>query len=161
MKLYHGSIVQIEHPKLIKGDKFLDFGYGFYTTTNEKQASRWALIMKNRTKEKDSYLNIYELDDNVFLNKKIRFLEFTEPSRAWLEFVINNRRGKSLHDYDLVKGAVANDTLYRTFSLYETGILSVEETIIRLKTHILFDQISFHTEQALKQLCFIEVIKLK
>jgi hypothetical protein len=160
MKLYHGSTVQIEHPKIIKGDKFLDFGYGFYTTTNEEQASRWASIKKDRTKSKDSYLNIYEINDNLFIDKDIRFLEFIEPDRLWLEFIINNRQGKQLHNYDLVKGAVANDTLYQTFTLYESGILSVEETVARLKVHQLYNQISFNTESVIKELHFIEALKL-
>ena len=34
MILYHGSNVIVEHPKLVKQNRFLDFGFGFYTTTN-------------------------------------------------------------------------------------------------------------------------------
>ena len=38
MILYHGSNMIVEKPKLIEQNRFLDFGYGFYTTTNVGQA---------------------------------------------------------------------------------------------------------------------------
>jgi hypothetical protein len=138
----------------------LDFGYGFYTTTYLEQATRWALTKKDRMNSEDSYLNIYEIDDSLFFDKEVRLLKFVEPDRSWLEFVMNNRQGKGMHDYDLVYGPVANDTLYRTFTLYESGVLSVEETIARLKVHELFNQLSFHTENMIKRLHFIEAFKL-
>lgn len=37
MILYHGSNVVVEKPKLVPQNRFLDFGYGFYTTTNKEQ----------------------------------------------------------------------------------------------------------------------------
>ena len=52
-------------------------------------------------------------------------------------------------------GAVANDTLYKTLSLYETGILSKQETIIRLKVHTLYDQLSFHNIGIMNEIKFI------
>ena len=42
MILYHGSNVVVSEPKLIKQNRFLDFGFGFYTTTNKKQAVSFA-----------------------------------------------------------------------------------------------------------------------
>ncbi len=35
MILYHGSNIVVEKPRLIEQNRFLDFGYGFYTTTNK------------------------------------------------------------------------------------------------------------------------------
>lgn len=78
----------------------------------------------------------------------------------WLNFVTGNRRGNHLHKYDIVKGAVANDTIYQTLVLYEAGAYTVEETIARLKVHRLFDQISFHTERALKEITFQKTISV-
>ena len=34
MILYHGSTVLVEKPEIRKGETFLDFGVGFYTTTS-------------------------------------------------------------------------------------------------------------------------------
>lgn len=42
MIIYHGSNVVVSKPKLIQQNRFLDFGFGFYTTTNKKQAIPFA-----------------------------------------------------------------------------------------------------------------------
>lgn len=31
MILYHGSNVTVDHPKLVPQNRYLDFGFGFYT----------------------------------------------------------------------------------------------------------------------------------
>ena len=157
MILYHGSIYVVENPKIITGDKFLDFGFGFYTTTSEEQALQWAKTKKRRAKSETSYLNIYEIDEAVFRDDSFSILRFDSPSREWLEFVIANRQGTITHNYDFIAGPVANDRLYLSFTLYESGVLSFEETIERLKVHTLFDQLSFHSEKALQNLKFKRV----
>jgi hypothetical protein len=68
-----------------------------------------------------------------------------------LDFITANRRGKDIGDeYDIVIGPVADDNVYSTVKLFETGILNKEEAIRRLKVVELFDQILFHTNQALE-----------
>ena len=52
-------------------------------------------------------------------------------------------------------GPVANDNVYASIRLFETGIISEEETIIRLKVEKVYNQILFHTEQALKLCVYI------
>ncbi len=42
MQLFHGSDRSIEHPEIRGTNRYLDFGIGFYTTSNESQALRWA-----------------------------------------------------------------------------------------------------------------------
>ncbi|MDR1004529.1 MAG: DUF3990 domain-containing protein [Prevotellaceae bacterium] len=159
MIVYHGSTQKVEVPELIVSDRFLDFGSGFYTTTSIEQATRWARIKQKRTDALMAYVNIYEVNDTLLTNENFSIRIFPEADRDWLEFITRNRRGYPLHTYDLVKGAVANDTIYQTLTLYEAGAYTAEETVIRLKTHRLFDQISFHTEKALKELRFIETLK--
>ena len=56
-------------------------------------------------------------------------------------------------------GPVANDALYATILLYEQGVITSDAAIEQLKTHTLFDQLSFHSEKALENLKF-EKIKL-
>ena len=41
MKLYHGSIVAVHEPKILTPARTLDFGKGFYTTTDFEQAKKW------------------------------------------------------------------------------------------------------------------------
>ena len=42
MILYHGSNVIVETPILVQQTRALDFGCGFYTTTNKTQAEAFA-----------------------------------------------------------------------------------------------------------------------
>jgi len=42
MKLYHGSDMIVMKPQIVAANRLLDFGEGFYTTTNYDQAVRWA-----------------------------------------------------------------------------------------------------------------------
>jgi len=42
MIVYHGSNVIVEHPDNLHSQEHLDFGMGFYTTTVQLQAERWA-----------------------------------------------------------------------------------------------------------------------
>lgn len=53
---------------------------------------------------------------------------------------------------------VANDNLYATINLYENRELCAEAAVIQLKTHVLFNQVSFHTKKLLTQLHFVESI---
>ena len=43
MILYHGSNVEVAEPKIVRAMRTLDFGLGFYTTANRKQAVNFAL----------------------------------------------------------------------------------------------------------------------
>ena len=157
MKLFHGSILIVKQPIILKEQRLLDFGKGFYTTTNQNQAERWATIKRKRLiKKTKSIVAIYQIPKDLFSNKKYKIKEFTKADAEWLDFVFNNRKIDKPHKYDIVIGPVANDTLYATLSLYEAGILTKKETIIRLKVHKLYDQISFHNKIVLKELFFFD-----
>ena len=64
MILYHGSNMVVKQPKLIKQNRFLDFGFGFYTTTNREQAKNFALKVAQRRKSGEATLNIYSIEEN-------------------------------------------------------------------------------------------------
>ena len=51
MILYHGSNVVVSEPRLIEQNRFLDFGFGFYTTTNKAQAIGFADKVTKRRKD--------------------------------------------------------------------------------------------------------------
>lgn len=154
MILYHGSNMVVKQPKLIKQNRFLDFGFGFYTTTNREQAKNFALKVVQRRKSGEATLNIYSIEENEAF-KKCSLLRFETPDEKWLDFVSANRQGnyQGKH-YDLIYGAVANDDVYRTITLYMTGILSREQALTALKIRKLFDQMVFATEKSLKYLHF-------
>ncbi len=157
MKLYYGSVEVVEFPRILDSQRLLDFGRGYYTTTSKEQAENWALIKIRRVRENAKpIVSVYEIADKLLENEDYNVKVFVKADVEWLDFIILNRTGNQRHPYDIVKGAVANDTLYTTLLLYETGVLSKTETIARLKVHKLFDQISFHNEGVLKELRFIE-----
>lgn len=58
--------------------------------------------------------------------------EFQQADAEWLDFVVANRRGSKPKDDAMIHiGPVADDSVYATIQLYETGILNSHETIRR------------------------------
>ena len=156
MILYHGSNVTVEKPMLVEQNRFLDFGYGFYTTTNKHQAKDFALKVTDKRKIGVATLNIYEINE-IIAFKECKLLSFDAPDEKWLDFVSQNRNGTySGEKYDLVYGAVANDDVYRTVTLYMTGILSKKQTLEALKIKKLYNQLVFTTEKSLEYIKFQE-----
>ncbi len=158
MKLYHGSTLSVKNPNLRQGRPNTDYGKGFYTTVDFDQAARWARIRRERAGGGNAVVSIYEVDDDLLQKKDFRVMEYNGATKEWLDFVVANRRYAPLHSYDIVLGPVANDNLYATISLYENGELSAEAAVVQLKTHVLFNQVSFHTEKSLMRLHFVESI---
>ena len=156
MIVYHGSNLIVEQPKLVSQNRTLDFGYGFYTTTNQNQAVNFAGKVTERRECGSPCVSMYEVPELDELKRKYMVLIFTEANEEWLDFVFANRNGTyNAERYDIVFGPVANDTIYRTFVAYEEGILTKDETIARLKVKKLYNQMTFATESVLKELKYI------
>lgn len=156
MKLYHGSNTIVKVPEILTPNRYLDFGTGFYTTTNEIQAQNFADKVTARKKTGKSTVSIYELDENY--KNELKVLCFSGADEAWLDFVSANRNGSAIGEtYDLICGPVADDDVYRTFALYQSGVLSKEQTLETLKIKKLFDQYVFTNSKALKYLKFVGV----
>jgi hypothetical protein len=154
MILYHGSNVIEDQPKLIRQNRYLDFGFGFYTTTNREQAVNFAQKVTDRRKMGEATLNIYSVNEAVAF-QECKVLQFDSPDEAWLDFVAANRQGTYQGEkYDLIYGAVANDDVYSTIALYMTGVLDKEQTLSSLKIRKLFNQLVFATEKSLQYLKF-------
>lgn len=156
MRLFHGSTTIVKKPLVHRGRRTTDFGQGFYLTTSCEQAERWARLKQKRDGARKAVVSVYEFDKELLNDTAYKVLQYEGPSKEWLDFVVSNRKGFDLHQYDYVMGPVANDQLYTTISLYEQGSLSVEAAIIQLKSHLLFDQLSCHTEKAIKNIEYIE-----
>lgn len=156
MIIYHGSNVTVEEPKILTPNRYLDFGAGFYTTTNFDQALNFAGKVTMRKKCGRSTVNIYDLDESIF--EMVNVLNFESADEAWLDFVSDNRSGiDRTAGYDLICGPVANDDVYQTFILYSTGVYTKEQTIEALKIKKLYNQYVFTTDRALSFLTFKEV----
>lgn len=160
MKLYHGSTVTVKKPNIQRGRKTTDFGKGFYTTSDFEQAKKWAILKQNREQSKKAVVSVYEVPDNIS-DMELSVLRFNGATKEWLEFVVDNRRGKGNNTYDLIMGPVANDQLYATIRLYEQGVITANAAIEMLKTHRLFDQLSFHTADVIPLLKFTEAIEVQ
>lgn len=149
--LYHGSKEIVEEPviKITRYNK--DFYYGFYCTTIMEQAKRWALRYDGR-----GIVNKYSfVPDDTF-----KVLNFTEMSEEWLDFIVACRLGVS-HDYDIVEGPMANDTIFNYVQNFADGKISREAFWALAKFNRPTQQISFHTAKALTSLKFISSVEVQ
>ena len=154
MKVYHGGLEEVKSPEIRRGANVGDFGIGFYVTSSFEQACRFVKTKGIRLGKNKGVVSVYELDEKLF-GAQFKGMSFESPTREWADFVSANRKRPSFsHDFDYVRGPVANDQVYTSLTLYEGGIISFEMLIERLKTRRLFDQMLFHTAEALACLRF-------
>lgn len=143
--LYHGGNASIEIPEIRSARYTKDFGYGFYTTLINKQAEKWACRLKyNPIVSKYAYKE----------NPKLNILRFETMTEDWLDFIIFCRQGKT-HNYDIVEGPMADDTIYDFITDYINDIITRETFWSYAKFKYPTHQLSFHTDNALKCLKFI------
>lgn len=142
--LYHGSGEKVEFPEIRKTRYAKDFSWGFYCTNSYEQAYKWA-----DRKSQKGVINIYSYVED----EKLRILKFEKMSDEWLDF-IGRCRGGYLHDYDIVEGPMADDTIWNFVNDFLGGNISREAfwklAEFKYPTH----QISFHSIRALACLTF-------
>ncbi|MCL2649759.1 MAG: DUF3990 domain-containing protein [Candidatus Azobacteroides sp.] len=160
MKVFHGTNIVIEQPKVMNRFKTLDFGEGFYTTENEDQAKDFAVkVCVRRSPTSYPIVNCYEFNEDF---DNLSVLKFDEPNEDWLDFVVERRKGIVLSEkYDLIIGPVANDDVFGTIILYEAEQLDRESAIKRFKVKTLYNQVVFCSELALRSLDFIKSYVVK
>lgn len=144
--LYHGSKTTVEFPEIRIAKYNKDFYYGFYCTMYMEQAKRWAI----RFTEK-GIINEYSYNPDP----RLSILKFETMTEEWLDFIVSCRQGIP-HDYDIVEGPMANDTIFNYIQDFTDGKISRaafwELAKFKRPTH----QISFHTAKALTALTFIK-----
>ena len=155
MKVFHGTNIVIEHPRIVNRFKTLDFGEGFYTTENEDQARSFAVkVCERRSPTFVPVVNCYEFNEDL---SQLSVLQFEAPDDKWLDFVIERRKGMALRKkYDLIIGPVANDDVFDTIILYEAGQLDKENAVRNFKVKKLFNQVVFCNEYVLSRLIHVE-----
>ncbi len=142
--VYHGSNVEVPVPRILQNGFYKDFGYGFYCTSYEKQAKRWAMTRKG-----ESILNRYEYR----LHPDLKVLNFAEMTDEWLDFVVDCRRGIE-HAYDIVEGPMADDQIWNFVEGFVAGRIPREAFWGLVKFNYPTHQIVFCTEAALSTLTF-------
>ena len=140
MQIYYSSNVIVNKPKIITDGFYKDFGYGFYCSFEEKQAKRWALTKKNK-----HVVNVYSYTEN----KNLNCLIFKQRSDKWLDFVVSSRQGER-HDYDIVEGPMADDTIWNYVDDFVRGMISRTAFWELVKFKYPTHQVVFCTEAALK-----------
>lgn len=91
----------------------------------------------------------------------LKILNFEKADEKWLDFVIANRTEKSFtFDYDIVKGAVANDRVFASLNAFESGFMDKSTLLKELRTWVYVDQFLFHTERALEYLTFVKAVRV-
>ena len=149
MKLYHGSNCDFIKVDLSKSKNKRDFGRGFYLTTLQNQAKDWAETLFDRYGGDGVF--VYEFDFDFAENLTVK--KFDGLTEEWLDFIKENRiTGELQHDFDIVQGVVANDKTNRTLALFIEGIYTAKMALQKLCYNKLNDQISIHTQKALKYL---------
>ena len=130
MILYHGSYIAIPLPSLEFARNTTDFGKGFYTTSIQLQADKWA--ERHRRRKGSGIVSIFEINIDE-LKKNASTLEFDSYSMKWLDYILNCRQGLSTDTYDLVTGGIANDDVFNTLTLFFRGFIDKAEAIKRLR----------------------------
>ena len=171
MRLYHGSYCEVAEPDLSKCSRFKDFGQGFYLTSSREQAQSFAKISTSKAVGRDlikpqrfGIVSTYVYEEGPELSIK----NFPSAGVDWLHCVVGHRRNnyfldvvRSLRDYDVISGKIANDNTNATIITYldglygEIGSDSADSICIGLLLpERLKDQICFRTVKALNALKF-------
>ena len=145
MEIYHGSTVIVKQPE-IRIEKYnKDFYFGFYCTIMEQQAIRWA------TRFGEGIVNVYEYEPD----DSLKILKFEKMTDEWLDFIIACRSGIP-HEWDIVEGPMADDTIYNYIQEFQDGKISREAFWVLAKFRYPTHQICFNTEKALGTITFKE-----
>ena len=144
MEVYHASYIEITKPDVSHSRPFLDFGPGFYVTTMREQAVNYAQRFLRRGRE--AWLNTYELAPTI---SSYKLLQFSHYDTQWLDFITECRKGNVVGDYDIVRGGIANDKVFRTIDLYFAGDITKEEALRRLLYEKPNDQICIRSQEVI------------
>ena len=145
MILYHGSREVVKSPEIRILRYSKDFYFGFYCTLISEQAKRWAVRFSGK-----GIVNEYEYVQDISL----KMLNFPKMTEEWLDFIVDCRLGKP-HNFDIVEGPMANDTIFNYVQDFADKKISREAFWALAKFSRPTHQISFHTVRALSTLTFI------
>lgn len=153
MILYHGSTIDIEQIDLTKSKPNKDFGKAFYLSVDKEQAMEMAQF-KAEFEDKTPVVNVYEFDETLL--QQFRYKHFDDYTKEWAHFVYNHRtepNGRTLHDYDVVFGPIANDRIGAQITRYKQGYITFDEFLHRIQyiKGITF-QYAFCTQKAIDKL---------
>jgi len=152
IKVFHTGFSIIKDPDLNIGRTNADFSQGFYLSDDEEFSKRWARFRK----DKDTYINIYEL---LLDELNIKYFNRDED---WFKYILNNRRSHVdyLNEYDLIIGPIANDTIYETWGIFSSGLLKDDELLDLLSVGPCYKQIAVKSLRAKHNLKWLNSEKI-
>ena len=155
MILYHGSNTAIDKINLALCKPYKDFGQGFYLTDLMAQAEEMALRRVRLVGCGVPTISAFEFDERSLKDNSLKTLVFPKVSVKWATFVLKNRdinhEGFS-HNYDVVVGPVANDTVAFQLRRYLLGVIPLKRLVKELEYKGLNRQFFFGTEKAISKL---------
>lgn len=181
MILYHGTILQYalniceNGIDLTKSKNFLDFGKGFYTTSDYNMAKNMAFRV---SLHKEKIMGVkkvfptvisFEYEENVELNYKI----FKQENIDWAKFVLANRLTTNIaHElgltdnnydfkYDIIMGGTADGNIATIASNLRYGRMKADEYILNLSDFLKENGSSYGTQIVFCTLKSLGCIKYK
>jgi len=147
MTVFHGSDLIIEHPDVFHSHNYLDFGMGFYTTSVQIQAERWAKRKAYIHGKPTGYVSIYEVKE---ISDDLIIHDFGDDLESWIDFVCKCRNGsQEFRQYDVIKGRVANDNVIRVVKMYMDGVWEKKRAIEEIRIYESYDQIAYITQKSI------------
>ena len=154
MILYHGTNTDCDRIDFRKCKPNKDFGRGFYLTDIKQQAIEMAVRRTSFEEKGSPVVQEYEFDESLLSSKDLKVKIFKGISNEWAEFIIANRKakGKRVHDFDIVIGPIADDSVVFQINLFMLHFITLEELVKRLEYKKLNSQYFFGTEKAIAKL---------
>lgn len=132
MILFHGSNIKINEIDLDKSKPYKDFGKGFYLSDVETQALEMANF-KSSIFGGEPVITKFEFDKTGLFSSALKIKLFEDYSEEWLDFVVLNREGGIVAEYDYVYGPIADDKVGLQLRKFKDKNITKEELLERLK----------------------------
>lgn len=150
MIVYHGSNMIVEHPDIKHSFRALDFGKGFYVTTVKEQAERWARRKAGICGTDKAIVTVYDMLEDC---NELACKYFESDLTEWIDFVCKCRdEEKDYLQFDVIKGKVANDKVFRVVDMYHSGIWDKKRALEEIKIYPNYDQTAFISQKAINHL---------
>ncbi len=146
MILFHTSDREIQYPDIHYGRKNADFGWGFYLTPDRDFTYKWA--------RENAIVNTYEFEESGLLIHRFG------RSREWFDYISHNRGLKDSLVADVIIGPIANDTIFDTLGIMNSGYLKPDLALRLLMIGPEYIQVAIKTEKAVKQLKWIRAERI-
>lgn len=181
MRVYHGTILTSAMDiynngiNIKKSKRYLDFGIGFYTTSDYELAKNMAIKVCMRESIRNPQKNIFpsvvtfEFREDSLLNVK----KYEQNNIEWARFVLFNRLDKSCiyelglseyfnNEYDIIIGGISDGNIAQIAADLRFRRLDLMDYIFKVQDFLKYDGTSYGTQIVFKNeksLSCIECIK--